>query len=90
VYVVAFTVFGILVSFILHAMLEVWYIDLLREDYPTFSFGWSWGTWYTIHHVGTVLLLLLGVLSGYVQGRYWWRVLYLEGRYPKVLRRFGP
>ncbi len=31
-----------------------------------------------IHHIGSVILLLLGIIVGLRQGKRWWRVIYVE------------
>ena len=76
VYVFLFTSLGILLSTIVHALLEMWYINLLLTDFHRFGFGLAWQQWVRIHHVAAVALLLVGCVVGYRQGIYWWHRLY--------------
>lgn len=76
IYVILFTVLGIILSFLVHAIIEMWYIDLLLSNFPKYGFGMNWSFWYNFHHIATILLFALGSLLGYFQGKYWWRILY--------------
>ncbi|MFC1630268.1 hypothetical protein ACFL06_01920 [Patescibacteria group bacterium] len=75
-YIISFTVLGILLQFILHAVLEIWYVNRLLTDFSTYNLGFSWNQLFLIHHIGTVLLLLAGVLFGFWQGNFWWKKIY--------------
>ena len=77
-YIAAFTLLGVLLQFLLHALVEIWYIDLLLRDYPAYGFGLSWRQWVLIHDVGTVVLFLAGAWLGFRQGQHWWRKIYVE------------
>ena len=81
IYITAFTVLGVLVQFLLHALIEVWYIELLVRDFPAFGLGLSWDAWFVIHAVLTVFFLIGGASVGYFSGRKWWRIIYIEQRY---------
>ena len=85
VYLIAFTFLGALVSFLIHAGIEILYTRLLLADFERYSFGLTWDQWFRIHAIGTLVLFVLGTGVGFWQGRYWWRKIYLEG----ALRRFG-
>lgn len=76
VYIFLFTLLGVLAQFILHALLETWYIGLLLENFPRYGFGMLWDTWVLIHNVGTVILLVAGLSVGFRQGNYWWKRIY--------------
>jgi len=60
IYVFLFTFLGILVQFLIHALVEVWYIGLLLEDFPSYGLGFSWENWLMIHNVGAIILFLGG------------------------------
>ena len=75
-YIFAFTILGVLLQFVVHAVLETWYIGLLLADFRTYSLGMSWDSWVTVHNVFTILLFSVGVLLGFQQGSYWWRRIY--------------
>lgn len=76
IYIAAFTILGILVQFLVHVVIEVWYIKMLITNFNKYNFGLSWQQWFTVHHVGTVILLILGAALGYWQGKFWWKKIY--------------
>lgn len=75
-YIALFVLLGVIVSFLVHAAIEIPLINLLVEDFDTYGLGLTWGNWFFIHHIGAVALLLAGAALGYQQGRYWWGVVY--------------
>lgn len=75
-YIFAFMILGALLQFVVHGVLEAWYIGLLLADFRTYSLGMSWDALITVHDVFTVVLLLTGLLLGFQQGRHWWRRIY--------------
>ena len=76
IYISAFILLGILLQFLLHASLEIWYIGLLLWDFEKYGFGLNWGTWLMTHHIGAVVLFIAGILLGFLQGKYWWKKIY--------------
>lgn len=77
-YIFSFTVLGVILQLVIHAVIEIWYIQLLIEDFETYGFGLSWQTWFMIHHAGTIILLVAGAFFGFRQGKFWWARLYYE------------
>jgi len=76
IYILLFTVLGILVQFLIHALVEIWYIGLLLKDFPSYGLGLSWDNWLMIHNVGAIILFLGGAILGFWQGKYWWKRIY--------------
>ena len=76
IYIILFIFLGILLQFLIHSLVETWYIGLLISDFPKYSLGFSWPQWFIIHHIGTVILFVAGVLFGFWQGKFWWRRIY--------------
>lgn len=76
VYISAFTFLGILLQFLAHALLEIWYIGLLLKDFRTYGLGLSWSAWFLIHTIYTLVLIILGAWLGYRLGKYWWNRIY--------------
>ena len=76
IYVILFVVLGIIVSFFVHALIEIPVIVLLVSDFEKWGLGLSWGAWETIHDVGAIILLILGIVYGFRQGKHWWKVIY--------------
>lgn len=83
VYIGGFIALGALLQTILHAVVEKFYIDLLVADFDRYSLGMSWGMWFMIHHVASVILLFGGIAFGFWQGKKWWRVMYIEKRWSR-------
>ena len=76
IYIILFTLLGLGIQFLVHAWIEIWYIDLLLRDFEKYSFGFTWRQWFLIHHVASAILLIAGVAFGFWQGKYWWRRIY--------------
>ncbi|HEY4477346.1 MAG TPA: hypothetical protein VJB56_01850 [Candidatus Paceibacterota bacterium] len=74
-------VLGFLLSFLVHAVVEIWYIGRLVDNFEIYSFGLSWSAWFFVHDVASVILALLGVVGGYAVGKRWWQIVYVENRH---------
>ncbi len=70
---------GLLLSFMIHAAIEIWYINRLlatgRPPQPSSL----------VHNCFLpsslqIILLLAGLVGGYFLGRIWWRIIYIEHR----------
>jgi prepilin-type N-terminal cleavage/methylation domain-containing protein len=88
-YILAAIVLGILLSFILHGLIEMGAISLLTSDFETWSLGMSWADWFMVHAVGSVILFILGGIGGYFLGIRWWRIIYIEKRWRGWWRKKG-
>lgn len=86
IYIFLFSILGLLLGFLLHAIVEIIYIRLLINNYETFGFGLDFSVWFTIHKVWAIITLLGGLWFGYYQGKKWWRVLYVERKYSRWFR----
>lgn len=75
-YISVFIVLGILLQFLIHAVVEIWYIDLLIQDFSKYNLGLSWNQWFLAHHIGSFVLLIAGTLLGLWQGKFWWKKKY--------------
>ena len=61
-------------SFLIHGILELAAINLQTSNFEKYSLGLSWEAWFTIHEVGSVLLLLVGIFFGFfLDRRLWWK-----------------
>lgn len=80
IYITLFIILGILLQFLIHAGIEVWYIGLLTNNFSRYGFGFSWPQWFIIHHIATVILLVFGVWFGFWQGKYWWKRIYEKNK----------
>jgi hypothetical protein len=86
VYIILFMLAGLLFQFLLHAMIEMAYINILEFDFAKYSLGMGWDQLMTIHHVLTAVLAILGLAAGYMLGQYWWQVLYIDKKYKQNLK----
>lgn len=78
IYITLFTLLGILLSFLVHAVIEIPVINLLLKDFNTYGLGLSWENWVLIHNISAVILFLLGTYFGYRQGKHWWQAIYVK------------
>jgi H+/Cl- antiporter ClcA len=74
VYLSAATILGILLSFIVHAIIEVNYLSWAQSRGRAVAFygGCALPPWLQ------AALLVLGALGGFWLGRFWWRKVYIE------------
>lgn len=86
IYIALFIVFGVLIGLLLHGSLELWYARNLITDFDHYSLGYTWQQWFSIHKYFSITLLILSIVFGYFQGRYWWRVVYEEKRLDPFFR----
>ncbi len=78
IYIFLFTFLGAVVSFLVHVAIEIPVINLLVKDFEKYGFGFSWPQWYLIHHIGSVMLFIGGIIAGFWQGKYWWKIIYID------------
>lgn len=82
-YIFCFTLLGILLQFLAHALFEMATIGLLLKDFKHYGLGLSWSQWYALHYVLSLVFLMAGIVYGFRWGVYWWQVMYVEHRYKK-------
>lgn len=74
IYLFASTILGILLSFIIHALLEINYLHWVgRQNLIIASSGGCFLP--TALRIG---LFIFGAIGGFFLGRYWWRKVYIE------------
>ena len=76
IYIFLFIILGILLSTILHAAIEIPVIYLLVSNFEKYSLGLRWADWYLVHHIGTAILLLGGIILGAFLGFKFWKKIY--------------
>lgn len=84
VYLVAATILGVLLSLIVHTIIETAYLQWAQDNGKAVH-------WYTIfggltcslHPVIQIGLLVLGAAGGYAIGRIWWRYVYVDKTWAK-------
>jgi len=78
IYITLFTFLGILLQFLLHAGIEIWYLDLLNKNFERYSLGLTWPELLTLHLILTILLIIAGAAFGYWAGKFFWQKIYVE------------
>jgi len=75
-YIFLFVIFGVLISFLVHAAIEMPVIYVLIQKYEPVRYGFSWSQWFLIHQIFTVITLIIGIGVGYWLGQHWWNKIY--------------
>ena len=81
-YIILFSIAGALFGFFIHMVFEIWYINtLLFPSYETYSLGLSWNGILFLHALLVFVLTISGGIIGFYQGKYWWRIIYVEKKF---------
>lgn len=80
IYVGFFMLLGVFCAYILHALAEIWYLGLLVFNHKKYSLGLSWVEWYLVNNILSLLFIILGASVGYLEGTFWWNILYEKRR----------
>lgn len=84
IYLAAFSLLGVLLGFLVHAVVEIIYINLLVADFGKFSLGFSWDRWLVIHEGFSFGTFFGGLIFGFWQGRFWWTYAYVDKKCRKM------
>jgi len=76
IYLITFTILGVLIAFLAYALIEVWYIDLLIKNFQKYNLNFSWAQLTLINQILSVIFITSGAIIGYFQGIFWWKKLY--------------
>ena len=79
-YIVVATLLGMILSFLVHALIEIWYLKSVEPTIIDWTSPLGNGLcalpiWLQIG------LFLVGAIGGFFLSRYWWRVVYVEKRH---------
>ncbi len=85
-YITCSVLLGIALQCIVHGLVEIRIISLLTEDFERYGLGLSWGEWFAIHHVASLVLFVAGALLGYRAGVRWWNMIYVEKMHPGLVK----
>jgi|WetSurMetagenome_2_1015567.scaffolds.fasta_scaffold69470_4 hypothetical protein len=78
IYIISSMFLGFLFSLIVHAKLEIWYIGkMLASGVTPVSFGRQ----EYLPPLVSILLIVVGLIFGYVIGQRWWQLVYVEKRH---------
>jgi hypothetical protein len=81
IYILLATVLGVILSFAAHAVIEMRYISYLldRDIVPT-NYGALGHSYCTLTPAIQIGLLVAGIALGFIVGRIWWRIVYVQKR----------
>jgi hypothetical protein len=88
IYILAFTVLGLLIGILIQSMFEIIYIKLLIKDFVAYSFGLTWGELVQFHYILSAVVIVVCTLWGWAAGRYWWNQIYVLRKLDKRWKRF--
>jgi hypothetical protein len=74
IYLSASTILGVLLSFIVHAFIEIRYLRWAESHGRSVIFYGGCA----LPPALRIALLLLGIVGGFLLGRFWWRKVYIE------------
>jgi len=77
-YLLLGSIFGLLLSFLAHAIIEIPVILIMVSDFEKYSFGLSWPQLMLVHIIFTISLSLAGLFFGLWLGFRWWRHIYID------------
>lgn len=75
-----FLLFALIMSLLLHALIEWPVLTFITSDFERHSQSLIWQHWELIHRTFSIVLWALGAGLGYYYGRYFWYVLYVQPR----------
>lgn len=79
IYLVDWVILGIFLSFIFHALIEIWYLDWALKQGMFIKFYGNCA----LPPVLQAGIFIVGVLGGFFLGRFWWRKIYINHAYQK-------
>ncbi|MFZ1626613.1 MAG: hypothetical protein WAT81_02295 [Candidatus Moraniibacteriota bacterium] len=80
-YIAAFMFLGFLVSMLVHAAVEIPILRIITADPATMAENYWWQHWGLWHGIGGRVLSVSFILFGFILGRKFWQILYVEKRY---------
>lgn len=81
VYLIATSILGILVNYFILILIQVVILQLIMHSERNLI----WYSGYPPHLIFISGFLIAGAVWGFILGRYWWRIIYIEHRYRKYL-----
>jgi len=81
-YIALTMVLGLILSFILHAVIEIFYIDYFLSKNVLLKPSALTSKCY-LPSALQIFLILAGLLGGYFLGQKWWQIVYVERKHFK-------
>jgi hypothetical protein len=81
IYIALAGLLGVLVGFILHALIEIPAIYFMIGDFGQRDLNLDWSQLMLVHYIFTGLFLVGGLTAGIASGSRWWQYIYVERKY---------
>jgi hypothetical protein len=81
VYLIAVTILGVLINYLILCAVQVIYFQQILHSEKNIA----WYSGYPPYLIFLSIFLLIGALWGFAFGRYWWRIIYIEHKYRKII-----
>ena len=78
IYVMLTIFLGILLSFLMHALIEFTFLEYARVHGIRVNWNMALGASCSLPGFVQLLIIFLGALGGYFLGQYWWKIVYVE------------
>lgn len=86
IYYISATILGILLSLLAHAATEYVYLSqAMARDFTVKWVSFGSGVGCALPLWIQISLLLTGIIGGFLLGRRWWRIIYIEKRYSGII-----
>lgn len=88
IYLIAATILGLLLSFFAHALIEINCIKHALVQGKVLANHMVFGSGYCVLPVYLQLgLFILGIAGGFLLGRFWWRIIYVDRIWEKKYKK---
>ena len=85
IYLLSATILGVLLSFLVHAGIEMIYLNWALKAYDTGYVVTFYGGC-ALPPILQAVLLVAGVVGGFLLGRWWWQKVYVERVWAKKIK----
>ena len=80
VYIFLTIILGIILSYIVHAGVELLYLKVAGFENVTWYMHWGFAPC-SLPPFVAYSILLIGIIGGYFLGRFWWQLVYVEKKH---------
>ena len=88
IYIILTILLGVVVSFGVHALAEMWFLDWAESSDRDVAWSTIAGKGYCALPIWIQIgMLVMGVVGGYLLGRWWWKLVYVEGKHWRKKRK---
>jgi hypothetical protein len=77
-YIGMFMILGVLLSTLVHVALEFPALASISRNLSEGGESWLWNHWWLFHDIGGMVLLIVGLVLGFLAGKKYWRIVYVK------------